>query len=45
MISRETKLVRAYGIAPDCELFLKPENLQITGSFNVTGVHYEKGSH
>ena len=32
-IVRETNLVRAYGIAPDCELYLKPENLQITGSF------------
>ena len=36
-IVRETKLVRAYGIAPDCELYLKPENLQITGSFKVRG--------
>ena len=34
-IVRETKLVRAYGIATDCELYLKPENLQITGSFKV----------
>ena len=35
-IVRETKLVRAYGIAPDCELYLKPENLQITGAICVT---------
>ena len=34
-IIRETNLVRAYGIAPECELYLKPENLQITGSFKV----------
>ena len=40
-IIRETKLVRAYGIAPDCELFLKPENLQITGSFKVRGSAYK----
>ena len=39
-IVRETKLVRAYGIAPDCELYLKPENLQITGSFKVRGSAY-----
>ena len=36
-IIRETNVVRAYGIAADCELYLKPENLQITGSFNVRG--------
>ena len=36
-IIRETKVVRAYGIAPHCELYLKPENLQITGSFKVRG--------
>lgn len=40
-IIRETNLVRAYGIAPDCELFLKPENLQITGSFKVRGSAYK----
>ena len=40
-IVRETMLVRAYGIAPDCELYLKPENLQITGSFKVRGSAYK----
>ena len=40
-IVRETKLVRAYVIAPDCELYLKPENLQITGSFKVRGSAYK----
>ena len=40
-IIRETNLVRAYGIAPDCELYLKPENLQITGSFKVRGSAYK----
>ena len=40
-IIRETKPVRAYGIAPDCELYLKPENLQITGSFKVRGSAYK----
>lgn len=39
-IIRETALVRAYGIAPQCELYLKPENLQITGSFKVRGSGY-----
>lgn len=37
---RETAVVRAAGIAPDCELYLKPENLQITGSFKVRGSAY-----
>ena len=40
-IVRETKAVRAYGIAPHCELYLKPENLQITGSFKVRGSAYK----
>ena len=40
-ILRETKLVRAHGIAPECELYLKPENLQITGSFKVRGSAYK----
>ncbi|MDD6260969.1 MAG: threonine ammonia-lyase [Clostridiales bacterium] len=40
-IIRETDLVRAYGIAPECELYLKPENLQITGSFKVRGSAYK----
>lgn len=40
-IIRETRVVRAYGIAPECELYLKPENLQITGSFKVRGSAYK----
>ena len=40
-IIRETKPVRAHGIAPECELYLKPENLQITGSFKVRGSAYK----
>ena len=40
-IIRETNAVRAYGIAPECELYLKPENLQITGSFKVRGSAYK----
>lgn len=40
-IIRETTVVRAYGIAPECELYLKPENLQITGSFKVRGSAYK----
>lgn len=40
-IVRDTHVVRAYGIAPECELYLKPENLQITGSFKVRGSAYK----
>ncbi len=40
-IIRETNVVRAYGIATECELYLKPENLQITGSFKVRGSAYK----
>lgn len=40
-IIRETNVVRAYGIASECELYLKPENLQITGSFKVRGSAYK----
>ena len=39
-IVRETGVVKANGIAPECELYLKPENLQITGSFKVRGAGY-----
>lgn len=39
-VIRETSIVRAYGIAPECNLYLKPENLQITGSFKVRGAGY-----
>ena len=39
-IVRETKLVKATGIAPECDLYLKPENLQNTGSFKLRGSGY-----
>ncbi|MBR2461357.1 MAG: threonine ammonia-lyase [Clostridia bacterium] len=36
-IVRKTAIVRANGIAPQCELYIKPENLQNTGSFKLRG--------
>ena len=36
-IVRKTSIVRASGIAPQCELYIKPENLQNTGSFKLRG--------
>ena len=40
-IIRPTNLVRAFGIAPECELYLNPENLQNTGSFKLRGAGYK----
>ncbi len=40
-IIRPTSLVRAYGIAPECDLYLKTENLQNTGSFKLRGSGYK----
>ena len=40
-IIRPTPVTRAFGIAPDCELYLKPENLQNTGSFKLRGSGYK----
>ena len=40
-IIRPTPLAKAYGIAPDHNLYLKPENLQNTGSFKLRGSGYK----
>ncbi len=40
-IIRPTPLAKAYGIAPECSLYLKPENLQKTGSFKLRGSGYK----
>lgn len=40
-IIRETALVKTAGIVPGCDLYLKPENLQNTGSFKVRGAGYK----
>ncbi len=39
-IIRETKLVAAPTIRKDCDIYIKPENLQVTGSFKVRGASY-----
>lgn len=36
-VVRETPLLRSPKINPDCEVYLKPENLQLTGSFKLRG--------
>ncbi len=40
-IIRPTPLAKAYGIAPECSLYFKPENLQNTGSFKLRGSGYK----
>ncbi len=40
-VVRKTDLIRAPRIFPDAEVFLKTENLQITGSFKVRGAYYK----
>ena len=39
-IIRPTPLTKTAGIAPNCDLYLKPENLQYTGSFKLRGAGY-----
>ncbi|MBO5106295.1 MAG: threonine ammonia-lyase [Clostridia bacterium] len=36
-VIRPTNLIAAPGLSNNCEVYLKPENLQITGSFKVRG--------
>lgn len=40
-VIRPTHLVKAPAISDDCDIYLKPENLQITGSFKVRGSGYK----
>ena len=37
-VIRRTDLISAPNINPDSQIYLKPENLQITGSFKVRGL-------
>lgn len=40
-VARKTDLILAANIKTDCELYLKTENLQVTGSFKVRGAYYK----
>lgn len=40
-VVRRTDVVPAPKINPDGEIFLKPENLQVTGSFKVRGAYFK----
>ena len=39
-VIRQTNLIPSPKINPDCDVYLKPENLQVTGSFKVRGSGY-----
>ena len=39
-VVRQTNLIKAPKINPECDLYIKPENLQVTGSFKVRGAGY-----
>lgn len=40
-ILRRTDLVKAPKLNPESDIYLKPENLQITGSFKIRGAYYK----
>ena len=40
-IIRRTDLVQAPRLNPEADIYLKPENLQVTGSFKVRGACYK----
>ena len=40
-IIRNTELIHAPQLNPDVDLYIKPENLQVTGSFKVRGAAYK----
>ncbi len=43
-VVRKTSLISSPKINPDCKLYLKTENLQVTGSFKVRGAGYKIAS-
>lgn len=40
-VARKTAVIPAPKLASDCELYLKTENLQLTGSFKLRGAYYK----
>lgn len=40
-IVRKTDLIYAPHISPECDVYLKTENLQVTGSFKVRGAYFK----
>ena len=40
-VARRTDLIHSTTLCPDADLYLKTENLQVTGSFKVRGAYYK----
>ena len=40
-VIRKTDVIYAPKLCPGCDLYLKTENLQVTGSFKVRGAYYK----
>lgn len=40
-VIRRTDLIPAPPLNPEAEIYLKPENLQVTGSFKIRGAYYK----
>ena len=40
-VARRTDLIQARNMSTDCDLYLKTENLQLTGSFKLRGAYYK----
>ena len=40
-VARKTDMIEAPTLSKDCRLYLKTENLQVTGSFKVRGAYYK----
>lgn len=40
-VVRETDMIKAKNLSPDADIYLKTENLQVTGSFKVRGSYFK----
>ena len=40
-VVRKTDMIRAKNISSQCDVYLKTENLQVTGSFKVRGSYFK----
>ena len=40
-VVRETDMIKGKNLCPDYNIYLKTENLQVTGSFKVRGAYYK----
>ena len=40
-VIRKTEMIHAPELNSECEVYLKTENLQVTGSFKVRGAYYK----